>query len=454
MDEMGAFRKRGGYKLFCDTGTDEKVDGNYHSDNENTSIYVSNGSTFKGDRFGDKVDLTGDKLTVGTRVSFSEIKSSGTNYLFMVNNSLPVFTNFTAATQILSASSTPALTGSGTPPSNCTHLIKFSSYVIGNTVGSEAWKFSYPGNPFRFDSADSYDHTDQQNVLGIYKGNNHFLIAGRSQLEVWTNSRTPTDPFLSPIKATFSQSGLGSEYAVSVLDGNKMIILDKNRRIVMIEGNSFVNMGLSINKELQNLSTVADANAFSISIDGRDFYLISFPQEKRTFVYDHIVNAWYEWSYWDESTSSYGIFRANNFAFAPKWDKNLIGDISNGKIYEMDSDYYTDDGAVINAEIITGHINYGSDAVLKKPRRVIARIKRGVGKEGALYSAGRMLIRHRDNGQSEWSNFKDIDLGARGDTEFRVVLYQQSGQYYTRQYHLKMPDPTKFVLSGVWEEFS
>ena len=454
IDEFGAFHKRPGFKLFSDLGTSEKVDGVYSSDNEDLGIYVSNGNIFKGtDKYGAKTDITGDKLTVGTRVSFDEIRSGGSNYLFMANNCTPIFTNFTSNTQKLSTTSTPPLTGSGTPPSNCTHIIKFFSYLIGNNQGSESWAFSYPGDPFRWDAADSYDHTDQQNVLGIYKGSNFFTVCGRSLLDVWVNSQTPKDPFLSPMKAQYNQVGLSSPYAVSVIEGNKLIFLDKTRRIVLIEGNSFIDMGLPINKELQNLTTVADANAFTMAIDGRSFYIISFPQDKRTFAYDFISKAWYEWSYWDESSASYGIFRANCYTYSHAWNKHLIGDISNGKIYEMDSDHYTDDGSVINAEIITGHVNYGSDAILKRPKSVVARIKRGVGKEGALYEVPKMFIRHRDNGESQWSNLKEISLGAVGDTEFRVVLYQSTGQYYTRQYNIKMPDPTRFVLSGIWEEF-
>jgi hypothetical protein len=34
-----------------------------------------------------------------------------------------------------------------------------------------------------------------------------------------------------------------------------------------------------------------------------------------------------------------------------------------------------------------------------------------------------------------------------------VVLYQNASQYYSRQYHIKMPDAAPFVLTGMWEEF-
>jgi len=453
IDEMGAFHKRAGYRLFCDLGTLSEVAGVYWSENEECLIAVSNGRTFKiNSPFGDKVDITGDIINPHVRVNFVEKKYGGANYLFMVANSSPVFTNFTDATQKLTPTSNPPLTGTGTPPTNCTHLIHFFSYLIGNNKGDMAWSFSYPGNPFQWDGADSYDITSQENVEGIYKGASNFMVCSKSTLDIWGNSRSYTDPFLSPVKAQYSQIGLASPHACVVIDGDKMIFLDKTRRLVVIQGTSYINLGLPINREIQNLSTVNDAVAFNIAIDGKQFLLLNFPQEKKTFVYDYISKSFYKWSSYDESISQESLFRANCYAYCSAWNKHIIGDIDNGKLYSLDNDHYSDDSNTINAEIITGHINYGSDAVLKKPRSVCARIKRGVGKETDVYDSPRILVRHRDNGGT-WSNFKEVDLGKVGDTEFKVNLYTQASSYYTRQYHIKMPDPAPFVLSGMWEEF-
>jgi len=453
IDEFGAFHKRAGYKLFCDLGTNRDVTGVHWSEIEKKLVAVSNGQTFLvNDKFGAFTDITGDSLNLDARVNFVEKRYGGVNYLFMVANSAPVFTNYTTNTQILSTTSTPPLTGTGSPPSNCTHLIQFYSYLIGNQKGDMAWKFSYPGNPFQWDAADSYDITSQENVEGIYKGSSSFLVCSKSTLDIWGNSRSFTDPFLSPVKAEYAQIGLASPYASVVIDGNKMIFLDKARRLVVLQGASYVDMGLPINKEIQNLSVVDDAIAFNIAIDGKQFLVLNFPQEKKTFLYDYVSKSFYKWSNYNEETATRSLFRANCYAYCSTWNKHIIGDIDNGKLYSLDNDHYSDDSNTINAEIITGHINYGSDAVLKKPRSVCARIKRGVGKEANMYDSPRILVRHRDNGGT-WSNFKEVDLGKVGDTEFKVNLYTQASSYYTRQYHIKMPDPAPFVLSGMWEEF-
>jgi len=453
IDEFGAFHKRAGYELFTDLGTNRVVTGVYWSEIEDKLIAVSNGQTFKiTDQFGAKTDITGDKLPLDVRVNFVEKRYGGTNYLFMVANSTPIFTNYTANTQILSATSTPPLTGTGSPPSNCTHLIQFYSYLIGNQKGDMAWKFSYPGNPFSWDAADSYDITSQENVEGIYKGSSSFLVCSKSTLDIWGNSRSFTDPFLSPVKAEYAQIGLASPYASVVIDGNKMIFLDKTRRLVMLQGTSYINMGLPINKEIQNLGTVDDAVAFNIAIDGKQFLVLNFQQEKKTFVYDYISQSFYKWSNYNEEAAARSLFRANCYTYCSTWNKHIIGDISNGKLYSMDTDNHSDAGDTINAEIITGHINYGSDAILKQPKKVYARIKRGVGKESDRTKAPRILIRHRDQNGS-WSTFKEVNLGSIGDTEFRVVLYNNCSSYSPRQYHIKMPDASQFVLSGIWEEF-
>jgi hypothetical protein len=452
IDEFNAFHKRAGYKLFCDLGTNSDVMGVYFSSDQKNLIAVSNGRTFKiTDRYGAKTDITGDTLPIDQRVQFNEFKYGGVNYLFMVANSSPMFTNYTANTQTLSASSTPPLS-SGSVPTNVTHMIEFYSYLICNKKDDISWRYSFPGNPFSWAISDSYNMVGQHNVKGIFKGANNFLVCSNDNIDIWSQSRDILNPYLSSVKAQYAQIGLASPYASVVIDGTRMIFLDKTRRLVMLQGTSYVDMGLPINNEIQNLSTVEDAVAFNIVINGKNFLVLNFPSDKKTFVYDYISQAFYKWSSWDETTSTRSLFRANCYTYASTWNKHIIGDISNGKLFELDTDSHSDDGNTINAEIITGHINYGSDGLLKQPKKVIARIRRGDGKEGSVTDSPRILIRHRDQNES-WSNFKEVQLGPIGDTNFRAILYNSCKPYYSRQYHIKMPDNAKFVLSSIEEEF-
>ena len=451
IDEFNAFHKRAGYSLFSDLGTNADVMGVYFSVDEGKLVAVSKGKTFMiTDRYGAKTDITGDTLPIDQRVQFNEFKYGGSNYLFMVANSTPIFTNFTANTQTLSASSTPPLVG--TAPTNVTHMIEFFSYLICSEKNSNSWKFSFPGNPFSWTLSDSYQMIGQQNVKGLFKGANNFLVCSSTNIDIWGQSGDFLNPYLSSVKAQYAQIGLASPYASVVIDGTRMIFLDKTRRLVMLEGSSYIDMGMAINNEIQNLSTVEDAFAFNIVINGKNFLMLNFPSDKKTFVYDYISQAYYKWSSWDEATSTRSLFRANCYTYASTWNKHIIGDINNGKLYQLDVNSHSDDGNTINAEIITGHINYGSDGFLKQPKKVIARIRRGDGKEGSVTDSPRILIRHRDQNES-WSNFKEVQLGPIGDTNFRAILYNSCKPYYSRQYHIKMPDNAKFVLSSIEEEF-
>ena len=102
---------------------------------------------------------------------------------------------------------------------------------------------------------------------------------------------------------------------------------------------------------------------------------------------------------------------------------------------------------------ISGHINYGSDFERKRSKQVIARLKTGEGKYDRPNESPYMFVAKRDDNKSQFGGWKRIDLGNKNaPTTGRRTLYQRGGSYYSRQYKVILPDSTKVVLAGVWED--
>ena len=453
LDESDAIHQRPGLELLVDLGTNKKVDGLFWSDTKEVVMAVSNGKTFKiTDKFGANTDLTGNSLIPERPVSFAEAYSGADLYLFMANGGGLTFTNYTANTQLLSGSSTPALTGTGSPPTNITSLVNFNTYMITNSEDSNSWYFSNPNSPFAWDLSDSYDaEKSPDSVDAIKVVNNRLLICGKSSIEPWYNAGTPGDPLLRSLKANFVNAGVLSPFSIDVVDENRMFFINKDRRIASIQGNSYQVLSKAYDKEIQGFSSARDAVAFTLNEGGKSFYVISFPQDKKTLVYDIELKHWYEWGYWNETKSQYEIFKGNCYTYARKWNQHLIGS-SDGKIYKVSSSYYNDAGDTIRGKVVTGHANYGSDAVLKNSKRLTGRFKRGVGKSSDSYTEPYFLIRKRDNGKSKWSDYKKVDLGKLGETELSRTISTRNGRYYTRQMEIVFPDDAPFVMSGLWED--
>ena len=453
LNDKAGLVKKPGLKLFCDLGTNKKIDGLFWSDTKECLIAVSDGKTFKiNDKYGVKTELTGFELNKGQRVNFAEAFYNSTLYLFMVNGSGLIFTDYTEDTQKLSSTSTPSLSGTGAPPSNITSFCNFNTYLVCNSEGSNSWFFSYPNNPFSWDVSDSYDaekSTDSVDLIKVL--NNRLLICGKNSIEPWYNAGTPGDPLLRSLNASFVNAGVIAPNSATAVNEDKMYFLNKDRKLASIQGKAYEVLSRSYDKEFQKLSSVADANSFVLNEGGKSFFIINFPEAKKTFVYDLDLQVFYEWSTWDEASGTYDIFKGNCYAYAKKWNQHLIGG-HDGKIYQVSSEFQTDDGNTIRSRILTGHINYGSDAILKQSSRLVGRFKRGVGKSDNEYEKPYFLIRKRKNGKKQWGNFKKISLGALGETELSKTIYRRNGRYFTMQYELVFPDDAPFVLSGIWED--
>jgi len=455
LNELGHFISRPGFELFCDLGTGKKVDGLHWSDSQENVATVSNGNTYKiTDKFGTKTDLSSSTLIPGRRVRFCEGYNGSTIYLFMVNGGGIHFTDFTTTTQLMSGASTPAKTGTLTLPTAITEIVNYHGYIVINEVDSNSWYFPNPNSPFAWDTGDTYDTEKSSDpVTSISIVNDRLLLGGKSTIEPWYNVGTPGNPLLRNLNATFVNSGIISPYTIDVVDESIMYYINKDRRVVRLSGSSHEVISKAYDKEIQGFSSVADANAFVMNEGGKSFYVVNFPQDNRSLVYDIELDIWYEWGYWNETKSQYDIFKANCYCYARKWNLHLIGD-TNGKIYKVSSDYVTDNGDTIRSMIRTGNGNYGDDATLKVSSSSKMRLKRGVGKDGDTGSAPYILVRKRDNGKQTYGNFKKISLGALGDTQFSRTLYKRGGRFYSRQYEIVMPDDAPIVIAGLWENIT
>lgn len=89
---------------------------------------------------------------------------------------------------------------------------------------------------------------------------------------------------------------------------------------------------------------ISDAIAYCYQQGGHTFYVLNFPTEDATWVYDVGVGKWHE-RCWSDTDGKEHRHRATYHAFA--YDTNVVGDWENGNIYAFDLDTFTDNGAPI-----------------------------------------------------------------------------------------------------------
>ena len=116
--------------------------------------------------------------------------------------------------------------------------------------------------------------------------------------------------------------------------------------------------------EFNSYITTSDAIGFCFQISDHAFYCITFPEANKTWLYDLKSKTWCEWNYYNSVTGSLNRHRAN--CCMNVYNKIMIGDWENGKIYYLDSNLFTDNGNPILRIKTFAHLVENYDRVTYK----------------------------------------------------------------------------------------
>jgi len=440
-------RDKGGYILkrrpglleFKEIASSSPIDGMHWWASRSILVVVSGGSIYKiTDSSGTLVSLGGVSLSTGTRVTFAEASSSGTDYLFMCNGGQIAYTEGTTA---------PAFLSDPDAPTNCTHLSFIDQYLVANDTNNDKFYYSAVGDPFSWsnlDFATAESSFDISKALMVKDRN--IVIFGESSVEFWYNDgvtpfRRRNDIFIND----------GTFAAYSAVDTPKGIFfLNNNREIKLItRSGQLVETPISetIASNLQDLTATDNAIADHYVVGGKGFYVITFPTDAKTWVYDYKNDYWAEWAYWE--SSDFARYRGNNYAYAAGWNKHLVGDYNDDKIYESSFDYYDDDGTLMKWLRRTGFVDHGASLVRKRCDKITFRIKSGHTITG---NAMPYYMYRRNNDYRGWSNEHQIPAQKLGFNYPLAKVYRQ-GIYNIMQHELSCTDAIDVEIVEAQEEY-
>jgi len=430
-DKLVTF-KRPGLDEWADLGEGigQPVNDLYWWKNGHCAISLCNGKVFKLDQFGGKTQITGAVIENGSVGTFADY---GATLYFAAKSKINSTTGSTA-TELSDADA----------PTNVTHLALIDTYLIA------------ANNDSSFEWADADDPTTWQalsyaeavamedDVLAVKSAWDEVYLIGSQTMEVWYLSGQTGVFARRPSSTVFR--GTIAKYTPLFCD-NALWYLDDTRRLVRIEGRSPKVMSEPFDREIQKLDVVSDARLNLCEWEGKNWLILNFPTEGRTFVIDYRTGLYMgEWTWWNLALAQHERWIGNCVCYSDEWNKYLIGSRKESKIYTMNADTYTDNGDMIKFEKKTGHVSYQTIKD-KRSYRYTYRIKRGFGGTSTPY----MIEKHRDNGKQEWSTERMIDLGLEGDYESVRKLHGM-GHYRTRQTHFSVTDNCPVLMVETEEE--
>lgn len=357
------------------------------------------------------------------------------------------------------------------------------NYFVYNKPQSQEWGASDFLSPVSPNLSYGLKDGAPDNLVSLIVDHREVYLLGENSSEVWVDVGAVPFPF-QRIPGTSTQHGIASVFSVARL-GNSFAYVSRNIRgegqIVQMNGYTPVRISThAVENTLQN-QYIDDAIAWTYQLEGHEIYVVSFPTLDLTWAYDVATQMWHKWL-WVDSDNVYHRHRGNCSALFQ--NIIIVGDHSNGKLYELSKEVYTDDGNEIRRVRRAPHLV--SDLQRQYFDEFQIQFQPGVGTTGlstqntsnyignpyyiypgatlsvppnvTLYIANqnaintqdvttnpKAMLRWSNDGGSTWSHEYWVSIGAMGKYKNRAI-WRRLGMARDRIFEVVVTDPVNAVI--------
>jgi hypothetical protein len=274
-------------------------------------------------------------------------------------------------------------------------------------------------------------------AVGCESDHRELAIFKERSVEFWYNSGASTFPF-ERSGAGFIERGCASGGSIAKAE-HRLIWLGDDLSVYAASGYQAQAISTpAIHKLIAERSDPSSAWAFTYKQEEHVFYVLSFSD--LTLCYDLTTGLWHE-------RKSEGMSRWRTNCYANLWDKHLVGDCIDGRIYELDLDKYTDDGDTITRQAVAPPI-HGSGGRLAFHELYID-MEAGTGPLTGQGSDPAAMLDWSDDGGHTWSSVVQSRMGKIGEYGHRLS-WNRLGAAAQRHFRLTITDPVKVAIAGAY----
>lgn len=379
--------------------------------------------------------------TIGSvvdRDSLVAMESNGTVIMVVTGFSDGYFIDPIAAT--VTAISSPDFVGA-------TGVGFVGGRFVWNKLGTSQWQYTEPYDTaiiaLNFYTAES--SPDPLSTLVV--NHSEVWLPGPRSVEVWVQTGDNTDPF-ARIQGAQMETGIDAPRSLAKMD-NTLFWLggdDRGRGIVLKAAGYSQAQRVSthaIEYAIAQYGDVSDAQAWTYQQEGHTFYVLSFPSANKTWVFDAATSLWHERVY----RTPGGVHQRVRACCQMTFDsKVIVGDYTDGALYVLDLDTFTDAGGVPIPRIrACPHI--ANDLKQQLHHSLQIDMQGGVGLAVGQGSDPQAMLSWSDDGGHTWSNEIWASIGRIGEYRTRVK-WRRLGRSRDRVYKAVVTDPVKVVIIG------
>jgi hypothetical protein len=274
------------------------------------------------------------------------------------------------------------------------------------------------------------------NVVGLEVDHRDVAKFGAQTIELWYNAGTTPYPLARLPSGGFIELGCAAPKSIAKAD-NSFLWFANDRTVRRLEGSTPVRLSThAIEEQIAKFETIDDAIAFSYTMAGHVFYVLTFPTEGRTFVYDITAQSWHE-------RESYGVGRWRPISYADCYGKHFVQDYASGKIGELTADVYAEWTEPL--VMAWTYPKVYADGALAKFARFEVHAEVGVGLVSGQGSDPRISLEVSDNGK-QFRFMADRSIGAMGEYNKRVY-WHRLGSARNRVFRCSVSDPVPVTVS-------
>lgn len=327
---------------------------------------------------------------------------------------------------------------------NPTTVAFLAGYFICTFLNSGRFQISAIRDGLTWDALDFANaETNPDNLVRVYADHGELILLGEYTTEFWGVSGALDFPF-SYISGSSIEWGLVSAYSIAKNE-DSIVYVARNRmgesRVVMLRGYTpTVVSGQDLDFIINQYTAIEDAVAFGYMLGGHPFYQVSFPTGDQTWLYDQSTNVW-------SQLISNDLNRHRSELHTNFLNQNVVSDYSNGRLYKLKPEVYTDNGEMIARELIGRHVYEGLDNLFISELQID--MQTGVGLSTGQGSNPQVMLQISKDGGNTWGNELWRSAGAIGVYLTRVI-WRRLGKARDWNFKIRITDPVKVVIIGAY----
>jgi hypothetical protein len=327
----------------------------------------------------------------------------------------------------------------------CTYL---DGYTIINKVDSGEFYISALQDATSWDALDFATAESSPDLLvRPFGALGQLWLFGERTTEVWYNSGDLNFPF-ARINGANMQTGCSAPFSVVSMD-NSVFWLGNSQdgKGIVYRAQGYSPQRISthaIERAINDTGDLSGIRGYTYQQDGHSFYVLTGGNLETTFVYDASTQLWHERAFLEED-GTWSTHLASSCMFA--FGKHIVGDRTNGNIYEMSLDVYSDAGNEIKRQRTFTHIH--DEAKRFRINELQVDFEYGVGLQSGQGFNPLAWLEISDDGAKTWGSELQASIGAVGNYKTRAV-WRKLGYGDLITFRVSISDPVKVSICGAY----